>query len=180
MSMLQRWMTSTATASRPLPSVAQAPNGGAAPGLPVAPAVSGTVPGGYAGDAFSLSLPLAATSAPAAAPEADEDGETFAPISAEEYDAKLAKELSSVGAGSASQPVVRQGSRGAAVTTLQQKLRAAGCDPRPIDGIFGPRTKAAVVAYQKKKGLGVDGIVGPRPGARWATRSPAAPRPAAW
>nr|WP_245891586.1 peptidoglycan-binding domain-containing protein [Planifilum fimeticola] len=30
-----------------------------------------------------------------------------------------------------------------------------------IDGIFGPRTEAAVRSFQKKVGIAVDGIVGP-------------------
>ncbi|MEF2589941.1 MAG: peptidoglycan-binding domain-containing protein [Dysosmobacter sp.] len=30
-----------------------------------------------------------------------------------------------------------------------------------MDGIFGSKTKAAVLAFQKANGLGVDGIVGP-------------------
>jgi peptidoglycan hydrolase-like protein with peptidoglycan-binding domain len=30
------------------------------------------------------------------------------------------------------------------------------------DGIFGPKTEAAVKAYQKSHGLAADGIVGPR------------------
>lgn len=33
------------------------------------------------------------------------------------------------------------------------------------DGIFGPKTYAAVVAFQRENGLGADGIVGPKTGA---------------
>jgi putative chitinase len=57
---------------------------------------------------------------------------------------------------------LREGSRGPAVTDLQNQLKAAGFDPGPIDGIFGPKTEAAVKAYQQAKGLEVDGIVGPK------------------
>lgn len=56
---------------------------------------------------------------------------------------------------------LRTGTSGPAVEDLQKKLAAAGFDPGPLDGSFGPKTQAAVRAYQTAKGLGVDGIVGP-------------------
>jgi peptidoglycan hydrolase-like protein with peptidoglycan-binding domain len=59
-------------------------------------------------------------------------------------------------------PVLQQGSTGPAVVVLQTALRNSGFDPGPIDGIFGPKTNAAVLAFQKSKGLVVDGIVGPK------------------
>jgi peptidoglycan hydrolase-like protein with peptidoglycan-binding domain len=39
-------------------------------------------------------------------------------------------------------------------------LAALGYDPGPIDGIAGPKTAAAVRAFQRNKDLEVDGIVG--------------------
>ena len=51
--------------------------------------------------------------------------------------------------------------QGPAVRLIQQQLRAAGFDPGPIDGVFGPHTQAAVVAFQLAKGLVPDGEVGP-------------------
>ncbi len=54
------------------------------------------------------------------------------------------------------------GSRGSDVIRLQNALRSAGYDPGAADGIFGARTRAAVTAFQRAKGLGVDGIVGPK------------------
>ncbi|WP_200210458.1 L,D-transpeptidase family protein [Micromonospora coerulea] len=58
-------------------------------------------------------------------------------------------------------PVLRQGSRGTAVTTLQRRLAALHYDVGPIDGIFGPSTYHGVVAFQKVNNLVRDGIVGP-------------------
>ncbi|MBZ4421008.1 peptidoglycan-binding protein [Myxococcus sp. RHSTA-1-4] len=65
-------------------------------------------------------------------------------------------------AAAATPPTVRQGSKGPVVADLQRRLAAAGFNPGPIDGDFGPRTKAAVVAFQRAKGLEPDGIVGPK------------------
>jgi Transglycosylase SLT domain/Putative peptidoglycan binding domain/LysM domain len=45
---------------------------------------------------------------------------------------------------------------------LQVALRAHGLYKGPIDGIAGPKTRAAVVAFQRRRGLAVDGIAGPR------------------
>ena len=58
-------------------------------------------------------------------------------------------------------PILRQGSQGQSVKTLQQLLTAAGYT-LAVDGIFGPRTEAAVKKFQKDNGLVVDGIVGPK------------------
>lgn len=70
--------------------------------------------------------------------------------------------------------LLAQGSRGAEVAELQRSLRAAGFDPGPVDGVFGPRTAAAVRAFQRARGLQVDGIVGPatRAALRKAGRGP--------
>jgi peptidoglycan hydrolase-like protein with peptidoglycan-binding domain len=62
--------------------------------------------------------------------------------------------------------------RGEDVRELQTLLKAAGFDPKGIDGIFGPNTDKAVRAYQKSKGLKVDGIVGPM---TWGALHPKAP-----
>jgi peptidoglycan hydrolase-like protein with peptidoglycan-binding domain len=58
-------------------------------------------------------------------------------------------------------PLVKQGERAFPVRPLQQLLRARN-HPVAVDGIFGPRTKAAVEAFQRSNGLAADGIVGPR------------------
>lgn len=50
--------------------------------------------------------------------------------------------------------------RGADVSELQRRLKAAGCDCGEIDGIFGKKTRNAVKAYQRKANLKEDGIAG--------------------
>jgi len=51
---------------------------------------------------------------------------------------------------------------GVDVKAWQGQLAALGFDPGPVDGIAGPKTRAAVRAYQKSHDdLVVDGIVGP-------------------
>jgi hypothetical protein len=47
------------------------------------------------------------------------------------------------------------------VSAVQSRLIDLGYDPGPVDGVFGPRTEAAVRQYQQNSGLAVDGIVGP-------------------
>lgn len=50
--------------------------------------------------------------------------------------------------------------RGEDVKAVQEQLQKLGISPGKIDGIYGPKTEAAVKAFQKKAGLTVDGIVG--------------------
>lgn len=65
----------------------------------------------------------------------------------------------------ASRRILKRGSGGVTVRTLQNLLRARGFDPGPSDGVFGPATEGAVRCFQTAAGLTVDGIVGP---ATWA------------
>lgn len=55
---------------------------------------------------------------------------------------------------------LRQGSSGATVKKVQQKLKNWGYYSGSIDGIYGKNTVAAVKLFQKKNGLTVDGIAG--------------------
>lgn len=43
----------------------------------------------------------------------------------------------------------------------QAALAALGFDPGPVDGVSGPKTRAALVSYQRVNGLVPDGIYGP-------------------
>ena len=61
---------------------------------------------------------------------------------------------------------IRKGDKGSAVVWLQERLRAAAkdnpmYDPGNIDGDFGDKTERALVYFQFKKGLAVDGVAGP-------------------
>ncbi len=56
--------------------------------------------------------------------------------------------------------VLKEGSRGEQVSKLQMGLQKLNFYFGNIDGIFGSRTKAAVIEFQKAHGLVADGIVG--------------------
>lgn len=57
--------------------------------------------------------------------------------------------------------MLRNGSRGDNVGTLQMQLRSLGYAPGVADGIFGDATEQAVRLFQSQHGLVADGIVGP-------------------
>lgn len=48
------------------------------------------------------------------------------------------------------------------IRNLQDRLAALSFDPGPADGIIGPRTRAAIRAFQAGNGLVADGIAGPQ------------------
>lgn len=76
------------------------------------------------------------------------------------YDTKLAAAFAFHSAGGSRTrsplPVLKIGASGGEVKTLQAALGVS------VDGDFGPTTKAAVLAFQKSKGMYADGIVGPQ------------------
>ena len=63
-------------------------------------------------------------------------------------------------AGPTPEPVLRTGSRGEDVKTLQGRLHDLGYYTDEIDGQFGAATKAAVIEFQQANGLDADGMVG--------------------
>jgi len=62
-------------------------------------------------------------------------------------------------AGDAPTIVVAYGARGLKVLDLQTRLDTLGHGPGPIDGIFGPKTRAAVTAFQGVADLTASGVV---------------------
>lgn len=56
--------------------------------------------------------------------------------------------------------VLKQGSRGSLVRQVQTKLKSLGYYKISVDGIFGAKTRTAVINFQRDYGLKVDGIVG--------------------
>lgn len=46
---------------------------------------------------------------------------------------------------------------------IQQRLNELGIDPPLVaDGVYGPKTRNAILSFQQSKGLNPDGIVGPK------------------
>ena len=54
----------------------------------------------------------------------------------------------------------KRGSTGSVVSEIQQKLKDWGYYSADVDGIYGSRTEAAVLLFQQKNGLAVDGKAG--------------------
>ena len=59
------------------------------------------------------------------------------------------------------QALSKYGSTGSEVTQIQQRLKELGYNPGTVDGIYGTRTKNAVISFQRDYGLTDDGIAGP-------------------
>ncbi len=58
------------------------------------------------------------------------------------------------------EPALHTGSQGEKVWKLQERLQALGYYEGAVDGQFGPGTREAVIAFQKKNGLDADGLAG--------------------
>ena len=58
--------------------------------------------------------------------------------------------------------MMHMGSRGEEVKTAQSFLKQKGLYSGPVNGVFDGKTQAAVMKFQKSKGLTPDGMIGPR------------------
>jgi N-acetylmuramoyl-L-alanine amidase len=65
-------------------------------------------------------------------------------------------------AGAATYPTLRWGTRGPYVSLAQRRLKAWGYYGGRVDGVYGRIMYGAVVNFQRKNGLGADGVVGVR------------------
>jgi peptidoglycan hydrolase-like protein with peptidoglycan-binding domain len=74
--------------------------------------------------------------------------------------------------------MLQKGSKGPQVLELQKALMAAGFNPHGLDGSFGPKTEAALRAFQRAAGIVVDGKAGPQTWGALKARAPGAPAPA--
>lgn len=87
-------------------------------------------------------------------------------IGSDNYDPFRPVKLSGGGGGgelpspSVSWPVLQSGSKGADVRSAQQLLTARGYTV-DADGIFGAKTRSAVIRFQKSRSLAADGVIGP-------------------
>jgi murein L,D-transpeptidase YcbB/YkuD len=58
--------------------------------------------------------------------------------------------------------IVKVGSRGEEVKTAQNLLKQKGFYTASVNGVFDNKTRAAVIKFQKSKGLRADGVIGNR------------------
>jgi peptidoglycan hydrolase-like protein with peptidoglycan-binding domain len=65
------------------------------------------------------------------------------------------------------------------VRSAQQSLKDKGFDPGPVDGVMGPKTRAAVTDFQKKEGLKVTGRLDAETAARLGGQSQTSRAPGA-
>ncbi len=109
---------------------------------------------------------------PAHMPAGSPAGGQFAPASGSSQAGKNAGDKRPV---PGNQHPVGTGETGKRVSDLQARLNALGFKPAlKVDGIFGPKTLAAVKAFQQSHGLKVDGLVGPKTTAALRAKAPAA------
>lgn len=81
-------------------------------------------------------------------------------VVSEQRCAQVLLRLTAAGGARGAHPTIRRGSVGGAVELLQRFLGVAKVGD-PGYGKFGPATEAAVIRYQRLRGLTPDGIAGP-------------------
>ncbi len=57
-------------------------------------------------------------------------------------------------------PLIKFGASGKITALVQERLNKLGFDCGTVDGVFGEKTRAAVMAFQASRGLSSDGILG--------------------
>jgi hypothetical protein len=72
-------------------------------------------------------------------------------------------------------PIMRRGNRGDLVVWAQMHLAGSGRS-LPVTGFFGPKTQAAVRAFQRESGLSADGVIGQATWRRLLRVNPVRPR----
>ena len=72
---------------------------------------------------------------------------------------------------SAQGAILSMGSRGERVALIQQRLKEWGYYTSDVDGVFGRGTYNAVVRFQRKNGLSVDGQVGKKTAAAMGVKA---------
>ncbi len=74
----------------------------------------------------------------------------------------LKKCTDALGACVAVEDVLEIGDHGALVKAFQERLTALGYPVGKVDGAYGSRTRAAVLAFQAENGIATDGRIGPQ------------------
>ena len=69
--------------------------------------------------------------------------------------------ISTIPHASSAEALSKYGSTGTEVRRIQTRLKDWGYYTGSVDGIYGTKTKNAVILFQKKNGLTVDGVAGP-------------------
>ena len=70
--------------------------------------------------------------------------------------------LSSYHSNKSIEALSKYGSSGREVRQIQEKLKRWGYYTGSVDGVYGSKTVAAVKSFQRKNGLTVDGVAGPK------------------
>jgi peptidoglycan hydrolase-like protein with peptidoglycan-binding domain len=115
---------------------------------------SGTGTGSAPATGSGSSMPTPKPAAPAAQPGTSAPAPAPGASSGAPGKAKSGTDMGQSGSGSMSKPATAmQGGSSEQVKSVQQALQGKGMDPGPIDGIMGPKTMAALKAFQKDQKL---------------------------